>query len=315
MHQPLKALDDVVNWPARTSPSKREQHVPKINLPPAPILLPTFDAEQGVLPLKDAPPIPRAEGQEDNLTPRLLEALGMLDANLDEVDALEKSARQAAAATAAAVAEEEEEEPAWLRRASVDIASTPPSLASLLSSDQWASGEQVQAVASTLTTELSREEARSAALEAQTHHLRASAEAQARTTAEVLTQLELTRSAAQGTQAAARRIVDDHQHDIALLMGELRSFAPPEIVYEIEARLSAPLEALAARKRHAAAAAAVEPTRPRSSTRDGNSSSSIASACTVPRSMSFDRFSRAAADAVSEVVTRARASSPFRGRR
>lgn len=309
MSRPLKAIEGIDNLPANHaalrrllpgSPGKRDSSVPKINLPATPLLLPSFDCEQGVLPLQAAPTPAPVTSSEDPLTPRLLAALGMLDANLDEVEVVEKSARQAAAVTAAAAAEEEEE-PAWLRRASVDIAAASPLP---MSCSDVTLGVQMQVVASTLTSELKREEAKVAALETAAHHLRSSAEAQARTTAEVLNQLDLTRSAAKGTQEAARRIVEDHEKDIALLLGELRMLAPPDAVEQIEGQLSAPLEALAARKRHAAAAASAKSGQSRTSTRGS-----------VPRSLSFDRFSKAAAEAVSEVVEKARASSPFRGRR
>ena len=148
-----------------------------------------------------------------------------------------------------------------------------------------------------------REEGRCKRLEAEAHHLRSSAEATAATAKEVLGQLELTRSAVEGTQAAARKIVDDHERDVSLLMGELRSLVAPESAAAIESRLSASLEALSARKRHAAVAKR-QPT-------GGN----------LKRSMSFDRFSRAATEAVAGVtdaIARAgspfRAASPFRGR-
>ena len=96
-----------------------------------------------------------------------------------------------------------------------------------------------------------------------------------------------------------------HAHCIARVTraGELRGLIAPESAAAIEGRLSASLESLAARKRHAAAAKRVGGGAP------------------VKRSMSFDRFSRAAADAVSGVsdaLSRAgspfRAASPFRGR-
>ena len=303
---PLKALEDVVNV-------QREPHVPKIVLPVTSVLLPPFEA----LPLQQsaAPQQPVAT-YDDQLTPRLLEALGVLDAGLEDLDYVEKSAQEAAAATARAA--EEDEEPAWLRSASVNITSTSEAISSsLAASSSLAPGEsttgaQLSAVSTTLALELAREEVRIAALETQSHHLRLSAEAQARTSLEVLQQLELTRSAAQSTQAAARRIVEDHEKDIALLLSELRNLLPAQEISDIESRLSAPMEALAARRRHAAAAAAVK--------RRGGSAAAP-SASNVPRSMSFDRFKKVAADAVADlpsfnaVVTRARASSPFRGRR
>ena len=40
---------------------------------------------------------------------------------------------------------------------------------------------------------------------------------QARTSADILSQLQLTRSAAEGTRAAAQRIVSDHEKDVSLL--------------------------------------------------------------------------------------------------
>jgi NAD(P)-dependent dehydrogenase (short-subunit alcohol dehydrogenase family) len=199
----------------------RDPHVPKIVLPVTSVLLPPFEA----LPLQQsaAPQQPVAT-YDDQLTPRLLEALGVLDAGLEDLDYVEKSAQEAAAATARAA--EEEEEPAWLRSASVDITSTSEAISSSLAASlslapgESTTGAQLSAVSTTLALELAREEARIAALETQSHHLRASAEAQARTSLEVLQQLELTRSAAQGTQAAARRIVEDHEKDIALLLSK-----------------------------------------------------------------------------------------------
>jgi hypothetical protein len=112
----------------------------------------------------------------------------------------------------------------------------------MLTSERVASAASIRALTSTLSAELRREEARCKRLEAEAHHLRSSAEAQAATAKEVLGQLELTRSAVEGTQAAARRIVDDHERDVGLLMGELRSLIAPESAAAIESRLSASLE-------------------------------------------------------------------------
>ena len=380
---PLRALANMAS-PSKQgkggcwSPSKSHT-VPQIKLPP--ILMPSFDADSGVLPLQDHANAENSEALScDNLTPRLLEAMALLDANIGVVDTLEASARAAAKPMSSAA--DDDEEPAWLKEAATVAAAQPscsateprvewddsiagvkevlgnsacghlsashvtdalrwidnhlatcaatsfpqldrlvvaPGLhtdgraaavellrkrdALLLLRDGAHARAEVPAIASALSSEIAREESRVARLEAQGHHLRSSAEAQARTTQEILSQLELTRSAAKGTQQAARRIVDDHERDVALLIAELRRLSP-EAAASVEGRLSAPLEALAARKRHAAASAA---TRRQQSPSGG-----------MKRSMSFDRFSKVAADVVSgvtEVVDRARRhGSPFRAR-
>lgn len=70
---------------------------------------------------------------------------------------------------------------------------------------------------------------------------------------DVLDQLTLTRTAAEGTAAAARRIVDDHEQDVSLLLGALRPLLEPTALARVEAHLSAPLAALGARRKQAKA--------------------------------------------------------------
>ena len=113
-------------------------------------------------------------------------------------------------------------------------------------------------------------------------------------TAEVLTQLEATKSAAEGTAAAARRIVDDHEKDVALLLAELRRLSP-ETADSVETRLSAPMAALRVRRRQAKAMAPSAPSE---------------------EDTTLERIGRVATEMARDVgreVVR-RASSPFRGR-
>jgi hypothetical protein len=123
----------------------------------------------------------------DALTPRLLEALASLDAETANLSAL---------STPRPRLDDDDAEPAWLTEAEHAAARTPPPDAPPAAGDAVAVG--------TLSRELY-------VVEEQCRHLRSSAEATAGTVKDVMTQLDLTRTAAEGTAAAARRIVDDHE--------------------------------------------------------------------------------------------------------
>ena len=65
--------------------------------------MPSFDSSCGVLPLQSSTAFePHAAASEDALTPRLLEALAMLDEKLDEVGGLEAKLQTSAGSTKAA---------------------------------------------------------------------------------------------------------------------------------------------------------------------------------------------------------------------
>ena len=130
---PLKAFGDQLanSWsPSRpgkalkqrppSSPSnkpKREPGIPALKLPSAKgPLMPSFDSSCGVLPLQSSTAFePHAAASEDALTPRLLEALAMLDEKLDEVGGLEAKLQTSAGSTSARdTAMDDDDEPAWL---------------------------------------------------------------------------------------------------------------------------------------------------------------------------------------------------------
>jgi hypothetical protein len=255
------------------------------------------------------------EGKRDALTPRILEALAVLDAETARLAAL--SPRNVPSPRGPAI---DEAEPSWLTEAAevaaeaVAVSSSEDfipaeAVAEALASEQEqmdAAARSLPVVVATLGQELRQSEE-------QCRHLRSSAEAQAATTTEIASQLELTKSAAESTAAAARRIVDDHGKDVALLLAELRREAP-HAAAAAEARLSAPVAALASRRRHAQAAAHARQKAKRSSSprpvRGGASGATQGPARS--ESPMLERIAAAAADVGREVVRRA--GSPFRGR-
>uniref|UniRef100_A0A7S2FF07 Uncharacterized protein n=1 Tax=Haptolina brevifila TaxID=156173 RepID=A0A7S2FF07_9EUKA len=166
---------------------------------------------------------------EDKLTPRLLEALEALDQGAERLAAL--SPRAASLSPPPQTKEASEEEPEWLREASTSLSQPENQLASIVA-------------VSALGLELRQ-------CEAASHHHRSCAEAQVRAMAEVNAQLAITKEAAETTAAAARVIVDDHERDVQMLLSELCRL-DPRAAEAVEGRLSAPLVALAARKRQAA---------------------------------------------------------------
>ena len=195
---------------------------------------------------------------DDPLTPRILEALAMLDAETAALGALSPRAHESAVPCAS-----EESEPDWLIAAADEVAavsaeSSNPccsSSCSTSSSGGDAKAEVVLREAETLPVAMSALGKELRQSEEHCRHLRLMAHTQAGTAQEVAAQLELTKSAAEATASAARRIVDDHQADVTLLLAELRRL-DPDAAARVEPKLSAPLAALAARRRHAQAASA-----------------------------------------------------------
>jgi len=305
-----------------TSPNPSAPFVPPIKFPAAPVA-------KAPLPLRaehdstSTEVVPSADASAtDALTPRLLEALASLDAETANLSAL---------STPRDYLDDDEADPAWLREAEEAVqdgsAAAPPSVAATVATVETLSRE----------LEVSEEQCR---------HLRSSAEAQAATTKEVLQQLELTKTAAETTAAAARTIVDDHEKDVSYLLRELRALADPEHLARIEMRLSAPAAALAARRKnakaaHAHAKRAASPKRPAAGsgarvrpaplaapTFDGAAAVSAAPFRAPPSHDDSDAAGwlapvfaevlqttqAVAADVRREVVRAARANSPFRGR-
>jgi hypothetical protein len=328
--------------------------IPQIKLPGSRAA--ASDNPSQALPLAKGalPPHPERNLDADPLTPRLLEALALLDSEASRLDALaptvaplpvdddsdepewlKEAAEAAAAPSPSAAAEPWDEEAAQLQGMLADLPSGKTSTSSTLS---WLDKQLIPIVAASfphldrlvrpsilapssaadraaellcrrdslkqrdmLLSERKERDAVVAALayelrcvEEACRHLRSSAESQVKATAEVLTQLEATKSAAEGTAAAARRIVDDHEKDVALLMGELRRLSP-EAADSVEARLSAPMAALRVRRRQAKALAPSAP---------------------AEDDTTLERIGRAATEMARDVgreVVR-RASSPFRGR-
>ena len=215
------------------SPNQAAPLVPPIKFPTA--AAPT----KAVAPLRaehDSSRTGVASSERDALTPRLLEALASLDAEMENLSAI---------STPRDISDGDDADPAWLREAEEAVVQTCHPL------EPPAAAAAVEAETVTRVATLSRELEASQALGKQ---LRVSAESQAATTKEVLQQLELTKTAAETTAAAARKIVDDHEKDVAYLLSELRALAEPEHIARIEAKLSAPLVALAARRKNAKAA-------------------------------------------------------------
>ena len=260
-HKPLAEITSC-NKPA--SPT-----VPKIKLPDVGSAVKPVAA----LPLRaPASALPSAEKQgaateDDKLTPRLLDALANLDVEAGKLAALSPRAKDVSPAET-----DDEDEPAWLTEA----AATATAKAASSSSDEERTKQALRAskelpvAVSVLSRELRT-------CEDQCRHMRSAALTQATVTAEVTQQLELTKSAAESTASAARRIVDDHEKDVGLLLHELRRVSP-EAAAAIEGRLSAPLAALNARRRHAQAASAH---RKKAASRTGSPARG------VPRSSSF----------------------------
>ena len=313
--------------------SNTTTHQPHI--PPIGLKLPSAEpAKQSALPLRAAGGNALLEGDsnstkisstaEDPLTPRILEALARLDAEAAALGALSPRAMAAAEAPSAAAAQQEnDEEPEWLTAAAEEAAAShQPSSSSGSEVQEAARAQQVLDAAAALpvcVASLGRELRQS---EEACRHLRSSALTQAATAQEVSTQLDLTKSAAEATAAAARRIVDDHEKDVTLLLAELRRLSP-EACERIEGRLSAPLVALAARRKHAQAASAhrrkqraasPRPMRPggTSSAAAGGGGGSCAPHAARAESPIMERLSAAAADLADKVAKRA--SSPWRGR-
>ena len=246
--------------------SKAATPLSESNIVIPPIKLPGREAcKSGVAPLRaaasalEAAPSPKAQtSTSDPLTPRILEALALLDREAAALGALSPRVQEAAAPPSV------DEEPEWLKTAEahafdageatlVTTAAKHNCDADAVETAQGAAGPPdfvpvgaLPVAVTSLAVELRQAEMNCA-------HLRNAALTQANTAVEVQAQLELTKSAAEATAAAARRIVDDHDKDIALLLAELRRVAP-EAATAAEAKLSAPLAALAARRRHAQAA-------------------------------------------------------------
>jgi hypothetical protein len=335
-------------------------HIPPIRLPVG-----GGGKQQAVAPLRAAAAVldgdsganakGSAETAEDKLTPRILEALALLDAETAALGALSPRAHDAATNAQASADAADDEMPEWLMTAANEVegddgagerfaerqnveeeevvAVTMPVMdagrggASSSSSSSSSDAAALPVALATLGHELRQSEEHC-------RHLRTMAYTQAGTAQEVATQLELTKSAAEATASAARRIVDDHQADIALLLAELRKLSP-EAAGRVEPRLSAPLAALAARKRHAQAASAMRrkqnaaaaqrsgsprpggergaggPAGGATSTR-GRGVAAAPARAESPLMERVERLGAAAADLAEKVVRRA--GSPWRGR-
>ena len=243
----------------------------------------------------------------DSLTPRLLEALASLDDGLSNLSSAKPSPRGGP--------NDDDAEPEWLTEAAEKAEKVTAEVTSASDS---------RAAVAALARELTVSEANCA-------HLRQSAEAQASTNKEIMSQLELTKTAAESTAAAARKIVDDHEKDVAMLLAELRACADPATVERLESKLSAPSHALAARKRQAKAKhqEAKRAASPQKGARPGFKSSrqcggSSAEGGRAPGHedpswlgdilTTASEVGREAKGVLGEAVRAVRSSSPFRGR-